>query len=125
MGNNLKEAIEKAKELVFKGIDYKNTMQAISKINSFATLVSAFNILWLLLKQIAVAVEMVQKEYKMCSEAERIEVAAQLLDELVEFRGWLSIFEPFDGYMFKLLISAAVNALNDKYGHHWLDIFKK
>ena len=120
MGDRLALAILRAKELLFADPDMKEALQKLSEIRNFKSLLEAFASLWWLLKRVVFVVEIVNKEYNDCTEEERIEVASKLLDDLIEFRGWLSVFEPFDNYLFKLLLSAAVSSINEKIGKFWL-----
>lgn len=116
---NLEQAILKVKELLFEDAEFKAKLELLKSIKGFGDLLKAFPALWWILKALVPAVEYVYQEYHLCSEEERIDVAAKLLDDLIEFKGWLSVFEPFDNMMFKLIISSAVQALNDKFGKAW------
>lgn len=115
---DLKNAVNIAKKLIFENPEVEEALHDLKSI-TFKTVLSAFPAIWFILKTIVVAIEIVQKHYNLCTEEERIEVAAEIADELFVFKGWLSLFEPFDNLMFKLLLSAAVNALNEKVGKDW------
>ena len=117
---NLKNAIKKANELLFNNNEVKKKIDELKSITNIATLITSFSSLWWLIKRVVFVVEIIQKEYNLCTEEERIEVAATLLDELIQFKGWAMIFEAFDKIIFKLLISAAVQSINEKIGKQWL-----
>lgn len=117
MGDDLTQAIQKIKELLFDDDEFKEQLKDLVTITGFNDLLNSFVVFWSVLNKLVQAIEKVYKEYHLISEEQRIEAAAEILDDLITFRGWLSIFEPFDTMLFKLLISAAVQALNDKYGH--------
>lgn len=116
----LNQAIEQAKQIILSDEKVKEAWTKVKSIKSFASFLGAFTAVWILLKAVVLAVEIVYAEYKLCTKDERIEVASKLLDDLIEFKGWFSIFEPFDDMLFKLLISAAVQGLNDLLGNSWL-----
>jgi len=117
----LRQAIEQAKAIVLQDAKVKEAWNIVKSIKSFKSFMLAFASFWILLKAVVMAVEIVQAEYKLCTKDERIDVASELLDELVEFKGWFSIFEPFDDILFKLLISSAVQGINDLLGKDWMN----
>jgi hypothetical protein len=122
MGNaELKQAILSAKELLFENEEFKAKLKDVMNITGIKDFLHGFVPLWSILKSIVAATEIVYAEYHKCTEEQRIDVASELLDELITFKGWLAPLELFDGVLFKALISAAVQALNDKFGHNWLE----
>lgn len=114
-----KEAIEKAKELLFQDPEVKEKIKDALHISGVKDFLNEFVVIWWLLKRVVFVIEQLYSEYHMISESDRIDVASELADDLITFTGWLSPLELFDGILFKALISAAVNALNDKFGHDW------
>ncbi len=122
MATNLEKAVQKAVELLTCDVGTKALIEQLKSIHSFGDLIKFFKILWTFLKRLVLVTEWIYKEYHLVNETERIEVAANILDNLIVFRGWMSIFEPFDQWLFKMIISAAVQALNDKYGNDWLSL---
>lgn len=116
----LRQAIEQAKAIVLQDAKVKEAWDNVKGINSFKSFMLAFASFWVLLKAVVLAVEIVHAEYKLCTKDEKIDVAAELLDELITFKGWFGIFEPFDDILFKLLISSAVQGINDLLGKNWL-----
>lgn len=120
--DSFKQAIQEVINLVTNDPEWKSKSEDLLHINGFADFLKTFPLLWWLLKRLVGAVELVYNEFNLISAEERIQVAADALDDLVNFTGWLSIFEPFDGFLFKALISAAVAALNDKLGHSWFTL---
>ena len=121
MGDSLKAAILAAKEMLMNNEEFKAKLKDVTTITSITDFIHGFVPLWWILKQVVAAVEVIYVEYHQITEAERIDVAAELLDDLITFRGWLTPLEMFDGVLFKALISAAVQALNDKFGNNWFE----
>jgi len=117
--SELRAAIDKAKQLLFEDPEVKEKYEDLTNIAGWKDFLNTFPLLWFLIKRIVYAVELVEVQYKLTTKDEKINVAAQLLDDLITFGGWLAIFEPFDNMLFKLIISAAVQALNDWWGHDW------
>jgi len=116
METNIESAIEKAKQML-GNTEFQEKIKDLVHINGFKDFLKSFTLIWWILKRIVAIVEEIYTQFNLISNTDRIEVAAQLLDDIIVFKGWLSIFEPFDKILFKLLLSAAVQALNDKYGH--------
>jgi hypothetical protein len=114
--DELYAAVAQVKERLFADPEVKANWEALTHINSWGTFLSSFTVVFWFAKLIAYHVEYVQKEYNACTEAERIDVAAILFDELVEFKGWMRFLEPIDDKIFKIIISAAVAALNGQFG---------
>lgn len=119
--NPYEEALAKAKQLFFQNPDVKAKLDDLTHISGFKDLLNTFPLLWYVLKHVVYTVEAVYQIYDQIPKDQRIDLAAQFLDDLITFSGWLSIFEPFDGMLWKMLISAAVQAMNDWYGHNWFD----
>ena len=121
----LKQAVIAAKNMLFNDPEMKTKLEDLTHISGAKDFLNTFPLLWWLLKRVVYVVEVVTVEFNQCSHEERLDVAAELLDELITFKGWLALFEPFDGLLFRLLLSAAVQALNDWLGHDWLAHAKK
>jgi hypothetical protein len=114
---SLKIAIAKAKELLFQDPEVKAKWDDLTHISGWADFFRTFGLTFWFAQRLAFAVEQVQKEYGLCTEEERIAVASETLDDLIEFKGWMAIVEPFDDKLFKVIISAAVAALNGRFGN--------
>lgn len=113
----LKVAVAKVKELLFSDAEAKTKWEDLTHISGWNDFWKSFSLVFWFGKRIVYCVEMVQKEYTLCTEAERIEVAAEVLDDLVEFKGWMKILEPFDDKLFRIILSSAVAALNGQFGN--------
>jgi hypothetical protein len=109
--NNLRNSIAKGHELLKERIS-----DAQISFRSVSEMLKSFKVIYDLILAVVFTVEEVYYEYKLCTEDERIEVAAEILDDLILFKGWLAFLEPIDKWAFKLLLSAGVQALNDRYG---------
>jgi len=111
---NLQIAVEKAKQMLLE----EGVFDAIGNLSfgSWANAIKSFKDIYFIAKKVVFATEIIYSEYHLCSEEERIKVAALVLDDLVAFKGWAFFLESIDGYAFEMLLSAAVQGLNDKYG---------
>lgn len=116
MGNKLEEIYQKIKEALFNDPEVKEKWNDLIHIDSISDFLKSFKLLFWMAKKIVYVVELAQAEYDAIDKSERIDLAAKLLDDIIVFDGWAKIFEPFDGFAFKLIISGAVNALDDKFG---------
>jgi len=117
--NKLQEIYEIVKESLLNDPEVKSKWNDLVHITSVVDFLNSFSILYWFTKKVALAVEYVQAELGTISKEEKIDLAAKLLDDIIVFEGWATVFEPFDGFAFKLIISAAVNALNEKFGKDW------
>jgi hypothetical protein len=117
---NLKQSVIKAKNLLLQNDEFKSKLSDLVKVESLSDFLKSFKLIYDITKQVVYAVEIVQVEYNLCSKEEKIDVAAELLDDIIDFKGWALFIEPFDGLIFKVIISGAVSALNDKLGKDWL-----
>ena len=115
---DLKTAITKAKakELLSNDKAAAGFLEKVKTLNSWKTFFELFPLLFKLNQSVVYVVEMVQKEYSLCTEEERIDVAAELMDDLIAFRGWMTPIELVDGTIWKAIISSGVQALNGKFG---------
>jgi len=114
------EVVAKVKEILLENEEIKTKWNAIGNIHSISDLVSSAKNLFFIISRAAYLLEYVQKELAVISKEERIEIAAQLLDDLIVFKGWAVVFEPFDKMVFKLVVGQVVTALDNKFGNDWL-----
>ena len=115
-------AVNKAKNLLTSNDSITEQVTATQQINSFNGFLLNFSNVWTVLKAIVLIVEMLFEKEKIIGSDERIEVASVLLDDyLITFKGCLDFFQPYDDMVFKLLVSAAVNGLNDLFSHDWME----
>lgn len=112
---DLRAAIEQAKELLLNNDETRQRIDGLT-FKSWAGAVDSIKDIWWLAKRVVYVVEILYSEYHNITEEQRIKVAAELLDELIQFGGWAVIFESIDGYAFEMVLSAAVQSLNEKYG---------
>jgi hypothetical protein len=120
MSSRMDSIISKVKEVLLNDPEVKAKWYQFTTIKSISDLLTAAKSLFWLAQRIVFLLEYVQKEIGAMTKDERIEAAALLLDDLIVFKGWASVFELFDYMVFKLLISQAVAALDDKFGKDWL-----
>ena len=90
----------------------KNQIHDILKIENFKDFLHGFAVVWQLLQKVVAVVEYMWSELGDIEKDDRIEYAAEALDQMIQFPFWL---EPFDKKLFKVAISAAVQALNERF----------
>lgn len=115
--SDLVQKVEDLIHLLKEDEEFKAKLEDLLHINGFKDFLKSFSLLWWLTNKIVFAIEAIYHEYHQITEEERIELAAETLDNLIDFTGWSAPLELFDKMLFKTLISAAVAALNDKFGH--------
>ena len=115
------EAIAKIKQMLLENEEVKAKLDDLVHIKNFSDFLKSFSLIWFLLKRIVLCVEIVQKEYSMLTESERLDAAAQVLDDLITFKGWFAWLEAFDKTIFRVALSAAVQGLNDLFGNKWIN----
>lgn len=108
----LKEALEKTWEEL-NTEEFRSLLDDFVHISGIKDFLKSFNLIWNIGKIVAVQVDKISNEYHLCSEDERIEVAAELLDQAIKLP---NLVEPFDKTIFTVVIKAAYNAFKDKYG---------
>ena len=113
-------AVAKAKELLFDDLEVKAKWEDVTKVDSFRDFCQTPSLLVWLGKRVALAVEIVQKEYRLIEADERLDVAAKILDDLFEFKGWAKILELVDDKIFRVVLGVIVNFMNEKLGNSWI-----
>lgn len=108
----LKEALEKTWEEL-NTEEFRSLLDDFVHISGIKDFLKSFNLIWNIGKIVAVQVDKISNEYHLCSEDERIEVAAELLDQAIKLP---NLVEPFDKTIFTVVIKAVYNAFKDKYG---------
>lgn len=112
----MSDIVSTIKQILLEDPEVKEKWEDFRKIESFQDFLKSFSLGYFLIKKVVYVVELLQSRFGAMEKEQRIEYAANVIDDLIQFKGWARIFEPFDGLVFKLLISAAVNYLDDFYG---------
>jgi len=105
------EIIEKIKELLINE-ETEDQIADVLKIDGFKDFLHGFAVIWEILQKVAAVVEYVWSEIGGIDKKDRIEYAAEVLDDMIKFPFWL---EPFDKRLFMVGISAAVQSLNNAF----------
>jgi len=108
--------IEKLKRILLSDPEIKEKWDDLIHITSVGDALKTFKLLYFFIKKLVYIVEYVQVTYSAMTKEERIEVASDLMDDLIKFSGWAVFLEAFDGMIFKLIISQVVAGLDDRYG---------
>ena len=115
-------AVKKAKEMLFNDPEVKAKWEDAHHITSFKDLCRSPGLLIWLGKRVVLAVELVQKEFNLIEPDEREDVAAKILDDLFEFKGWSKVLELVDDKIFRLVIGVFVNWVNDLFkSNNWIN----
>jgi hypothetical protein len=115
----VKQAVAKVKELLFEDPDVKLQWEDLTHVDGFSDFLKSVKIIAWFSKRIVLVVETVQKHYNLIPADKRIDVAAQVLDDLVKFKGWARMLEAFDEMLFKVIITMVVDQIDDRFGHMW------
>jgi len=97
----------------------------LTNITNFNLFLEHFNFIWSIAKKIVLVIEEEYNEGYLLNKDECINVAVQVIDKLIDFKGWMSPLELIDGLIWKIILSSAVQSLNDVYGHDWSVRFNK
>lgn len=120
----MKRALKEAKKILFEDSETRDKWNDLTHVDNFQDFLESFGLVWWLGKRIVVAVEIIEKEYHLIKPEDRIDVAAKLLDDLIEFKGWASVLELVDDKIFKIIITAVVHSLNEYFkNHNWPRVF--
>ena len=117
--DEIKKAIQKAKDLLFDDPEVKEKWLDATHISSVKDFFKTPRLLSWLGKRVVFAVEVVQKEYNLIEPDERVDVAAELLDDLIHFKGWSSFLELVDDKLFRFGINILVDWINEQWGNDW------
>jgi len=112
----MEDMVEKIKKILLNDPEVKEKWEDLTHISSIADALKTFKLLFFFITKLVYVIEIIQVEYSGMTKEERIENAAQVLDDLIKFSGWAIFIEAFDYMIFKLVISQVVAALDDKYG---------
>lgn len=108
--------IEKIKNVLLNDPEVKEKWEDLTHIDSIADALKSFKLLYFFVKKLVYVIEMIQAEFGAMTKEERIDYAAQVLDDLINFSGWAFWVEAVDYTIFKFMISQVVAALDDKFG---------
>lgn len=108
--------VEKIKRILLTDPEVKEKWDDLTHITSIADALNSFKLLFFFIKKLVYVIEIVQAEFGGMEKEERIDYAAQVLDDLISFSGWAFWLEAVDYMFFKFAISQVVAALDDKYG---------
>lgn len=109
--------VEKLKRILLADPEVKEKMDDLIHITSIPDALKTFKLLYFFIKKLVYVIELIQVEFDGLDKDKRIEIAAEMLDDLIKFSGWAIFIESFDYFIFKLLISQVVAALDDRYGN--------
>ncbi len=109
------DAVEKAKDLIFENDEVKRVWNDLKSITSLADGLETPKHIRFLIMRVIEAIEIVEQEYQKFTPEERIDIAAQILDDLIKFKGWASVFEAFDDQIFKFIIGFIYAELEEKF----------
>jgi hypothetical protein len=108
--------VEKIKRILLTDPEVKVKWDDLTHITSIADALNSFKLLFFFIKKLVYVIEIVQAEFGGMEKEERIDYAAQVLDDLISFSGWAFWLEAVDYMFFKFAISQVVAALDDRYG---------
>ena len=114
MGKN--ELVEEIKKILKGDPELERQWEDFIHITSITDLLKSFKILFFFIRKIIYLVEYVQAELGQLEKDERLEVVVTVLDDLIQFKGWVVWIEAFDHILFELAVSQVVAALDNQFG---------
>jgi len=125
--SELKTNVEKIRAEMDRLMDqysgFSQKMDSIDRWNSLGKVlnnlesISLFAIDVILLVELAV--NSIVSDLEDLKSDDKLEAAATMLDDAVDFKGLSKILEAVDKSIFKIIITGMVRVLNDSYGHDW------
>lgn len=108
--------VNKIKEILFEDQEIKDSWDDLTHISSLQDALKTPKLLYFFIQKLVYVIELIQAKFHSITKEERIEYAAQVLDDLISFSGWFFWLEALDYQIFKLIVSQIVVAIDEKFG---------
>lgn len=108
--------VNKIKEILLEDQEIKDSWDDLTHISSLQDALKTPKLLYFFIQKLVYVIELIQAEFHSITKEERIEYAAQVLDDLISFSGWFFWLEALDYQIFKLIVSQIVVAIDEKFG---------
>lgn len=112
--NPFQEMYSEIKKRLFENAEVKARIDDLVVIDDFADAMESFSHIYFVGSKVIETIVEIEKDYGALSEEQRIDAAAEILDDLIKFKGWTAPLEAIDNMIFKLLLKAIVEALKEK-----------